>query len=81
MEKAKHNFHLPLPEGLYQELRTEAKKAKKPATALAREAIENWINERKAEALHKSIAEYANAYAGTEFDLDKELEEASLETW
>ena len=81
MEKAKHNFHLPLPESLYQDLRTEAKKAKKPATALAREAIENWINERKAKALHQSIAEYASAYAGTEFDLDEELEEASLETW
>lgn len=59
MNEAKHNFHLPLPEKLYQELRTEAKNANKPTTPLAREALENWIKECKAKSLHKSIVEYA----------------------
>jgi S-adenosylmethionine synthetase len=40
------NFHLPLPEQTYTHLRAEAERAKLPATALAREAIDWWLRQQ-----------------------------------
>ena len=74
-----HNFHVPLPAELYSKLREEAERSKKPATALARQAIEDWLKQRRRNALYDAIAEYAAEYAGTNADLDKDLENASVE--
>jgi hypothetical protein len=41
------NFHLPLPENVYAALRAEAAALKRPATVIAREAIEAWLRERR----------------------------------
>ena len=41
------NFHLPLPEGTYDELRAEAERVHLPATTVAREAISSWLRARK----------------------------------
>ncbi len=73
------NFHVPLSEELYNRLRSEASRIKQPATVLAREAIENWIKQKEREVLHQQIAAYATACAGTEADLDKNLEAAAVE--
>ena len=73
------NLHVPLPEHLNQELRAEAKRSGQPATELAREAIRRLLDRRKREALHREIAAYATAVAGTEQDLDSDLEAASVE--
>ena len=73
------NFHVPLPEDLYKRLREEAGRSKKPATELARRAIELLLQERKKAALHDAIALYAAKHAGTASDLDEELEAASVE--
>jgi hypothetical protein len=73
------NFHLPLPEPVYRALREEAVAAKRPATALAREAIEVWLEDRRQALLHEAIAEYAVRHAGTPADLDPDLEWAGLE--
>ena len=40
-----HNFHVPLPTELYSKLREEAERSKRPATALARQAIEDWLKQ------------------------------------
>ena len=48
------NFHLPLPEDLYRTLRDEALAAKRPATTLARQAIEAWLHERKKAAVREA---------------------------
>ena len=72
-------FHLPLPERTYTELRTESQRAQLPATTLAREAIELWLRARKKAARHSSIAAYAAGVAGTELDLDEQLESAAIE--
>ena len=77
--KPLHNFHIPLPEDLYSSLRAEARRAKRPATQLAREAIAAWIDELRREALHREIAAYALANAGTCSDLDPDLEAAGVE--
>jgi hypothetical protein len=73
------NFHIPLPEEAYADLRAEAERAQQPATALAREAIELWLRARKKTARRAAIALYAAEMAGTEFDLDVQLESAAIE--
>ena len=73
------NFHLPLPELTYTLLRAEAERAQLPATTLAREAIDAWLKDQTRKARHDAIAGYAAAMAGTELDLDRELESAGIE--
>lgn len=73
------NFHLPLPEDVYKALREEAAAVKRPATVVAREAIEVWLRERRKAALREAIAAYAVEHAGTVADLDPALEQAALE--
>ena len=75
------NFHLPLPEDVYAALREEAAALKRPATVIAREAIEAWLRQRRRAAVRESIAAYAANHAGTTADLDPALEAASLELW
>lgn len=77
--EAKRNLHVPLPEPLHERLRAEAALSGRPATTLAREAIEAWIEERQRQAVHEAIAEYAEEMAGSPADLDEDLEKASVE--
>jgi hypothetical protein len=78
---ALRNFHIPLPEDVYRLLRDEAASAKRPATVLARHAIEAWLRQKRKAALREAIATYAAAHAGSGADLDPALEAASLELW
>jgi predicted transcriptional regulator len=73
------NFHLPLPEPVYRALQEAAAAVKRPATAVAREAIEGWLRERRKSVLRETIATYALEHAGTGADIDPALEEAGLE--
>jgi hypothetical protein len=73
------NFHLPLPEQTYTRLRAEAERTQVPATALAREAIDWWLRDQSRKARHDAIAAYAAEVAGTNLDLDPELESAGIE--
>ena len=73
------NFHLPLPQRVYEALREEAASLRQPATVVAREAIEAWLRERKRAGVREAIATYALKHAGTAADLDPSLESAALE--
>ena len=73
------NFHVPLLEDLYNELREEAGRSKQPATELARRAIELLLEQRRKAALKDAITLYAEKHAGTSCDLDEEIEAASVE--
>ena len=73
------NFHLPLPEHTYTHLRAEAERARVPATTLAREAIDWWLRQQLRKARHDAIAAYAAEMAGTDLDLDPDLESAGIE--
>lgn len=73
------NFHLPLPEQTWSGLRAEAERAQVPATALAREAIDWWLREQAKKARHDQIASWVAEMAGTELDLDPDLEAAGIE--
>src|ERR1039457_1493422 len=73
------NFPLPLPEQTYTHLRAEAERAQVPATVLAREAIESWLRQQLRKARHDQIAAHAAEMAGTNLDLDPDLESAGIE--
>jgi hypothetical protein len=73
------NLHVPLNQDLHESLRREAVRTGKPATELAREAIEAALTARRRVELHESIAVYAAAVAGTRDDLDPVLERAASE--
>jgi hypothetical protein len=73
------NFHLPLPEHTYAQLKAEAERARVPATSLARQAIDLWLRRQMRKARHQAIAAYANELAGTDLDLDAALESAGIE--
>jgi predicted transcriptional regulator len=79
MTKPVRNFHLPLPEPLYQRLQDVAARANRPATAVARYAIESWLRHQRRAAVREAIAAYAAGAAGSREDLDPNLEAASLE--
>jgi hypothetical protein len=79
MKASARNFHVPLPAEVHEALRGEAERTGKPATALAREAIEAFLRRRRRIALHESISAYAHARAGTTADLDPMLEHAGIE--
>jgi predicted transcriptional regulator len=73
------NFHVPLPDDLYRALQAEAARSKKPANALAREAIAQWLEARRQAQIDEAILAYAAETAGTTEDLDPELEAAGLD--
>ena len=73
------NFHVPLPDEIYDHLRAAAEQARVPATTLAREAIDGWLRDQRRRARHDAIAAYAAQMAGTDLDLDRDLERASVE--
>jgi hypothetical protein len=50
-----------------------------PATSLAREAIDLWLRQQLRKARHEAIASYAAEMAGSNLDLDPELESAGIE--
>jgi hypothetical protein len=79
MKSAQRNFHRPLPDDLYARLRAEAERSGRPATLLARRALELWLRQRRKAARHSAICAYAAECAGTPADLDPALEAASVE--
>jgi predicted transcriptional regulator len=73
------NFHLPLTDEVYDSLRQEAARCNRPATAIARQAIELWLKQRRKTARNEAISAFAAAHSGTALDLDAGFEAASIE--
>jgi hypothetical protein len=73
------NFHLPLPDHTYAQLRAAAERTQMPATTLAREAIDAWLRQELRKTRHDAIAAYAEEVAGSGLDLDPALEFAGIE--
>ncbi len=80
MKSTVRSFHLALPANLYEELRAEARRRGRPATAVARQVIEDGLRALRRQELSEEIAEYARENAGTRADLDTELEAAGIES-
>lgn len=79
MRPTSYNFHLPLSPEIHEMLREEVASSGQPATTLAREALRDWLVKKKRQRLHEEIAAFAEAHAGTELDLDEDLERAGIE--
>ncbi len=75
----KRNFHVPLPDDLYAELKAESDNQGLPATVVVREAIAEYVTLQKRKARDESIEEYAREAVGRGEDLDEELEQAAVE--
>ncbi len=75
------NFHLPLPADLYAELSLAAKGEGEPSTALARRAIQFFLEVRRKRELGRQVREFALRHAGTPVDYDSELAEEGLQVW
>ena len=80
MNSATKNFHVPLPEALYDELRSAAREADQPATRFAQELMRAGLEQWRRTRRRHQIAAYARQVAGTSEDLDPELERASIES-
>lgn len=77
--RAHINFHLPLTPELHEQLREEAQLSGQPATTVAREALRTSLVERRRQRLHAQVAAFASEYAGSDLDLDEELERTGIE--
>ena len=73
------NLHVPIPIALHDELRRMAAHLGKPATVVAREAIEHHLKQLRKQAVDAEITRWASEVAGSVLDLDPELEAAGLE--
>jgi len=71
------NFHLPLPEDLYGDLRARAERSSVTATTLARQALEEWLRQKRRSHLRRAIETCAAEVAGSPDDLDEGLESAA----
>ena len=80
MNSATKNFHVPLPEALYDELRSAAREADQPATRFAQELMRAGLDQWRRARRRQQIAAYARQVAGTTEDLDPELERAGIES-
>ncbi len=78
MANATKNFHLPLTESLYAELRAAAEARGKPTTKLAQEFVKQGLADLRRMERRRQIAAYAAAVAGTADDLDEALETAGV---
>lgn len=74
-----HNFHVPLPADLYQDLKEASERLERPATMIAREAVAAWLEDHRRQVLADEMAAYAAAVAGTDADLDEALEQAAIQ--
>lgn len=72
------NLHVPLPDPMYRQLRIEAQRSNRPATDIARDAIDRWLADQQRIFVHESVAEYARDAAGSPADLDEHLESAAI---
>ncbi len=78
MAPATKNFHVPLPEELYDELRSAARMADQPATRFAQQLMRVGLAEWRRLHRRQQIAAYAREVAGSRDDLDPDLERAGI---
>jgi plasmid stability protein len=74
----RHNLHLPLKDELHARLRLEATRIGASATSVARRALDEWLRARERIATQAALRRYVQQVAGTEDDLDVELEAATI---
>lgn len=72
-------LHLMLHDSVYGALRLEAERTGIPVVQIAQQAIAERLRSLKREEIHRQLAEYARACAGTDQDLDPYFESAAID--
>ena len=73
------SIELPLASDVWNLLQDEAARSGQPTTSLVSDVVTNWVRERHRQLVAREIAEFAAAQAGSELDLDHDLECAAVE--
>ena len=79
MGTAIRNLHVPLSTDVYEALRREAARLRRPATQVARDAILQLLEARRREEIARALSEFARKAAGTSDDLDPVLERVGID--
>jgi len=74
---ATKKLNLPLPRRVHEALFVESRELGVPATRLVRSLLEDWLQERMRVRRRAEVRRFAMEHAGTELDLDPELEAAA----
>ncbi len=72
-------LNLPLPEEMHKALFAESRHAGIPATRLARSILQEWIDQRRRERRREEVRQFAVKHAGSDLDLDPDLEAEATE--
>jgi hypothetical protein len=72
-------LNLPLPLEMHEALFTESQELGIPATRVVRSLLEEWLRDRRRTRRREEVRRFAMESAGTELDLDPELEAATTE--
>ena len=73
-------LELPLEGDVWGLLQDEAARVGRPTVSLVCDVVVNWVRDRQRQRVAQEIAEFAAAHAGSELDLDRDLETAALQT-
>ena len=76
---ATKKLNLPLPREMHEALFAESHELGVPATRLVRSVLEDWLRERQRARRRAEVRRFAMEYAGSDLDLDTELERAATE--
>ncbi len=74
------SLELPLDSDVWGLLQDEAVRSGRPTVSLVSDVVANWVHERQRQRIAQEIAEFAATHAGSELDLDSDLESAALQT-
>ena len=72
-------MNLPLPATIHAAVFREARRRGTPATRLVRQILGQWLAEQEKARQSEEIRRFAESHAGSEVDLDPELESAGVE--
>lgn len=72
-------LNLPLPREMHEAIFAESHEMGVPATRLVRSVLEDWLRERRQARRREEVRRFAMEHAGSELDLDPELEDAATE--
>ena len=81
VETLDETLELKLPTSVLEGLEHQANRTGSSTTELARLAIETWLEARERTEVADELRAYAERMAGTEADLDPDLEAAGIENW
>jgi tRNA(Ser,Leu) C12 N-acetylase TAN1 len=76
---ATKKLNLPLSAEMHEAIFTESRSLGVPATRVVRSVLEAWLKERQRIRRLEEIRRFAEAHAGSELDIDHDLEAAAEE--